>query len=48
MLKQILSMLESEGTMTMKRVLNEELVYEVLSAVEEIPKGCVWLGQCRV
>jgi len=32
-------MLESEGIM--KRVLNEALVYEVLSAVEEIPKGCV-------
>lgn len=25
----------------MKRVLDEDLIYEILSAVEEIPEGCV-------
>ena len=25
----------------MKHVLDEDLVYEILSAVEEIPEGCV-------
>lgn len=27
--------------MTAKRVLDEDLIYEILSVVEEIPEGCV-------
>ena len=27
--------------MTAKRVLDEGLIYEILSVVEEIPQGCV-------
>ena len=27
--------------MTAKRVLDEGLIYEILSVVEEIPRGCV-------
>lgn len=32
---------KSECDYSMKRVLDEDLVYEILSAVEEIPEGCV-------
>lgn len=29
------------GVVEMGHILNEELIYEILSAVEEIPEGCV-------